>query len=296
MTTAPEIILSELSVTYRHGQVPALDRVDLSLPTGMIGLLGPNGAGKTTLMRVLAGVLRPTSGTVTVDGADITVPSERREIQSTLGYLPQELGLYPDLNARQFLDYLAILKGITNRQRRHDRIEEVLELVALDGVAKRKLKTYSGGMKRRIGIAQAILNDPRLLIVDEPTVGLDPAARLRFRNLLAALAGSRTVLLSTHIVDDIVQTCPQVVVVDHGALAYQGTTAALAESAEGAVWTIVRPSGQPTPDLPIVAVSPTQTGTNYRVVSAERPESDAIPVTPTVEDGYVSLMQTVRAS
>jgi ABC-2 type transport system ATP-binding protein len=295
VTAAPDVAVRDLSVTYRRGQVRALDSIDVSLPAGMVGLLGPNGAGKTTLMRVLAGVLRPSSGTVTVDGADISQPAQRRSVQATLGYLPQELGLYPDLNARQFLDYLAILKGITDRHRRAARVGEVLELVALDGVAARKLKTYSGGMKRRVGIAQAILNDPSLLIVDEPTAGLDPEERLRFRNLLSTLAGSRTVLLSTHIVDDIVQACPHVVVVDHGSIAYQGATSALAAQAEGTVWLVTRAAGYPAPDLPVVAVAPTTTATCYRVLADGRPEPDAQPAQPTVEDGYVALMHTTHS-
>lgn len=296
MTAAPDVVLRDLSVTYRRGQVRALDHINVSLPGGMVGLLGPNGAGKTTLMRVLAGILRPSTGTATVNGLDLAPPAQRREIQGALGYLPQELGLYPDLTARQFLNYLAILKGITDRRHRAARVREVLELVALDGAATRKLKTYSGGMKRRVGIAQAILGDARLLIVDEPTAGLDPEERLRFRNLLATLAGNRTVLLSTHIVDDVVQTCPHVVVVDQGRIAFDGPTHALAELAQGAVWQITQPAGHLAPNLPTVAVFSTPTGTSYRVITAPRPEPDAHPVPPTVEDGYVALMHAAIRS
>ncbi|GAA1966206.1 ABC transporter ATP-binding protein [Catenulispora subtropica] len=292
--TAPDVTIDNLTVAFKRGQVRALDDVSLRLPAGMVGLLGPNGAGKTTLMRVLTGVLRPTSGTVSVDGTDLTSRAQRREVKAATGYLPQELGLYPELTARQFLDYMALLKGVTDRRARRDRVEEVLELVALGDVARRKkLKTYSGGMKRRVGIAQAVLNDPRLLIVDEPTVGLDPEERLRFRGLLATLAGDRTVLLSTHIVDDIVQTCPNVVVIEHGNVAFQGAIGDLAARAEGKVWHVAQPATAPPPDLPTVTVTPGLAGTTYRVISSRTPASDAERVTATVEDGYMALMHAI---
>jgi ABC-type multidrug transport system ATPase subunit len=291
--TAPNVTITDLTVTFRRGQVRALDGVNLRLPTGMVGLLGPNGAGKTTFMRVLTGVLQPASGTVSVDGTDLTSRAQRREVKAATGYLPQELGLYPDLTARQFLDYMALLKGITDKRARRDRVHEVLELVSLDDVARRKLKTYSGGMKRRVGIAQAILNDPRLLIVDEPTVGLDPEERLRFRSLLATLSGDRTVLLSTHIVDDIVQTCPNVVVIEHGSIAFQGAIGDLAARAEGMVWQLTQPAITPPPDLPTVTISPGIDGTVYRVVSSSAPTPDAESASATVEDGYIALMHAI---
>jgi ABC-type multidrug transport system ATPase subunit len=296
MTRLPAVELTDLSVTYRRGQVHALNQLNLTLPGGLVGLLGPNGAGKTTLLRVLAGILPPTSGAVRIGGNDLADTAARRRAQTALGYLPQELGLYPDLSARQFLDYLAVLKGVTDRADRRRRVSEVLELVALSKDAGHKLKTYSGGMKRRVGIAQAILADPRLLIVDEPTAGLDPEERLRFRNLLVALAGDRTVLLSTHIVDDITQTCPQVVVMDHGQIAYHGPTADLAKRADSTVWVLTRPAGAQPPDLPVIAVTPTPTGTSYRVISSRRPEPDAQPVPAAIEDGYLTLTRTNAAS
>ncbi|WP_194894308.1 ABC transporter ATP-binding protein [Catenulispora pinisilvae] len=294
--TAPNVTITGLTVTFRRGQVRALDGVNLRLPTGMVGLLGPNGAGKTTFMRVLTGVLQPASGTVSVDGTDLTSRAQRREVKAATGYLPQELGLYPDLTARQFLDYMALLKGITDKRARRDRVHEVLRLVALDDVARRKLKTYSGGMKRRVGIAQAILNDPRLLIVDEPTVGLDPEERLRFRSLLATLSGDRTVLLSTHIVDDIVQTCPNVVVIEHGGIAFEGAIGELAARAEGMVWQLTQPATTPPPDLPTVTISPGISGTVYRVVSSSAPTPDAESVSATVEDGYIALMHAIDST
>lgn len=291
--TAPDVTITDLTVAFRGGAIRALDGINLRLPAGMVGLLGPNGAGKTTLMRVLTGVLEPTSGTISVDGTELTSRTQRREVKAATGYLPQELGLYPELTASQFLDYLALLKGITDRGVRRDRVQEVLELVSLGDVAKRKLKTYSGGMKRRVGIAQAILNDPRLLIVDEPTVGLDPEERLRFRSLLATLAGERTVLLSTHIVDDIVQTCPNVVVIERGSIAFQGTIGDLAARAEGMVWHVTQPTTALPPDLPTVTVAPGITGTTYRVVSSIAPAPDAESVGATVEDGYIALMHGI---
>ena len=197
-----QIDIKHLNKVYRGG-VHALTDVDLVIPNGMYGLLGPNGAGKTTLMRILAGILRPTSGNIQVGEYDGNTERGRTAVKRILGYLPQDLGMYPDLSAREFLDYVGILKGMDQRKIRQQRVEELLELVSLSDVANRKLKTFSGGMKRRVGIAQALLNDPQLLIVDEPTSGLDPEERIRFRNLLSDLGGDRIVLLSTHIVEEI---------------------------------------------------------------------------------------------
>jgi ABC-type multidrug transport system ATPase subunit len=291
LATAAGVEVSDLTVSFRGGRVRALDQVSLRLAGGLTGLLGPNGAGKTTLMRVLAGVLPPTSGSITVGGADLADRRQRQAAQAGLGYLPQDLGVYPDLTGRQFLDYLGRLKGLTSGPARRRRVSEVLDLVALGPVADRKLRTYSGGMKRRAGIAQAILGDPRLLIVDEPTAGLDPEERLRFRSLLSGLAGDRTVLLSTHIVDDIVQTCPRVVVVRRGTVVFQGATTDLAGQAAQSVWLVRRPAGSAAPDGPVVAVTPDAGGTVcYRVISTAPPEPGAEPAEPAVDDGYVALM------
>ena len=175
--------------------VKALQGINLSIEAGMFGLLGPNGAGKTTLMRILAGIVNPSRGSVRVNDHDLAVESERRAVKSVLGYLPQELGLYPDLSARQFVDYMAILKGVDNARARKKRVlNEVIAMVSLENDADRPIKGFSGGMKRRVGIAQALVNDPRVLIVDEPTAGLDPEERIRFRNLLVDLASDRVVL------------------------------------------------------------------------------------------------------
>jgi ABC-2 type transport system ATP-binding protein len=209
------IAMNHLDKTYRGG-VHALNDATQNITNGMFGLLGPNGAGKTTLIRILAGILRQTNGMIRINDNDINTEHTRNSIKQVLGYLPQDFGVYPDLSAREFLDYIGILKGLEDRTARLQRVEELLEIVSLTAVSSRKLKTCSGGMKRRIGIAQALLNDPQLLIVDEPTAGLDPEERIHFRNLLSDLGGNRTILLSTHIVEDIAQTCQNLAIMLDG--------------------------------------------------------------------------------
>lgn len=287
MTT---IMMQTLNKVY-HGGVYALNNVDLTIPPGMFGLLGPNGAGKTTLMRILAGIVRPTSGTIRIGAHDGGTERGRTAVKRMLGYLPQDFGVYPDLNAREFLDYIAILKGLRDRTLRHKRIEALLEIVSLTQVANRKLKTYSGGMKRRIGIAQALLNDPALLIVDEPTAGLDPEERIRFRNLLSELGGNRTVLLSTHIVEDIAQTCQRLAVLKDGHLIFQGTTVAAMREAQGKVWIITTSGYKPEGNFTVVATLHMGTTAQYRVVGDPSPEAAAVPAEPTLEDAYVWLMR-----
>ncbi|MCT9932736.1 ABC transporter ATP-binding protein [Planotetraspora sp. A-T 1434] len=283
------IQISGLSKTYKGG-VHALAGLDLDVPTGMYGLLGSNGAGKTTLMRILAGILKPTSGTVRVGGHDITTPDGRLAVQRTLGYLPQDLGVYPDLTARRFLDYIALLKGLDSRPTRRRRIGELLEVVALTEHADRRLKGFSGGMLRRVGVAQALLADPRLLVVDEPTTGLDPEERIRLRTLLSQLAGDRTVLLSTHIVDDVAQTSRSVAVLAKGRLVFQGKVGELTALAGRRVWNVTT-SGPPPASGRIVSALPDGAGTRYRVVAPEPPAPHAQPAEPTLEDGYLALME-----
>ena len=287
MTT---IMMQTLNKVY-HGGVYALNNVDLTIPPGMFGLLGPNGTGKTTLIRILAGIVRPTSGTIRIGAYDGDTERGRTAVKRMLGYLPQDFGVYPDLNAREFLDYIAILKGLRDRTLRHKRIEALLEIVSLTQVANRKLKTYSGGMKRRIGIAQALLNDPALLIVDEPTAGLDPEERIRFRNLLSELGGNRTVLLSTHIVEDIAQTCQRLAVLKDGHLIFQGTTVAAMREAQGKVWIITTSGYKPEGNFTVVATLHMGTTAQYRVVGDPSPEAAAVPAEPTLEDTYVWLMR-----
>jgi ABC-2 type transport system ATP-binding protein len=281
--------IDHVSKTFR-GRVRALDDVSLTVPGGILGLLGANGAGKTTLMRLLTGLIRPDRGRITIGGHDMATAEGRLAVQRVLGYLPQDLGMYPDLSAREFLDYVALLKGLDDRSSRRRRVGELLELVNLSDAADRKLRGYSGGMRRRVGIAQALLNDPELLIVDEPTAGLDPEERIRFRTLLSQLAGNRTVLLSTHIVDDVAQTCTELAVLGRGRLIYRGTARDLTARAEGSVWSLVTSGPVPSVGVVVSAVAGGGT-TRYRVVSATRPSPDADPVAPTLEDGYVALAQ-----
>lgn len=288
------IEIHHLNKIYRGG-VHALNDVDMSIPSGMFGLLGPNGAGKTTLMRILAGILRSTSGTIQVGTFDGNTEKGRTAIKQILGYLPQDLGMYPDLSAREFLDYIGILKGMNNCEERQERVEELLEVVTLRNVAGRKLKTFSGGMKRRVGIAQALMNDPKLLIVDEPTAGLDPEERIRFRNLLSDLAGERTVLLSTHIVEDIAQTCRNLAIMNNGHVTFQGTTSDLIQEAEGKVWTITTDGIKPQGDFTVVSTLNMGATVQYRIVGDLSPRAGAVPTQPSLEDSYVWLMREKRS-
>jgi len=265
--------------------------VDLEIGPGMFGLVGPNGAGKTTLMRILAGLVRPTSGQVRVLGHDVTTSQGKLAVKASLGYLPQELGLYPDLSAREFLDYVAILKGITNGRQRREQVQDVAQRVHLDGAIDRRLKTFSGGMKRRVGIAQALLGDPALLVVDEPTAGLDPEERVHFRNLLADMAANRTVILSTHIIEDVSQSCNDLAVMDQGAIRFHDSPRKLIEMAQGKVWIITTSAGRPDAGLTVVATLQQRDCVQYRVIGQPDSYPDASQVEPTLEDGYIWLMQ-----
>jgi len=291
------IEINSLTKTYhtRLKRVRALDGVELHIESGMFGLLGPNGAGKTTLMRILAGIVHPSGGRVQVNGHDLATEKGRQAVKAMLGYLPQELGMYPELSAAQFVDYMAILKGMDEPRQRRLRVEEVLELVGLQGEADRKIKGFSGGMKRRVGIAQALVNDPQLLIVDEPTAGLDPEERIRFRNLLVNLAGARIVLLSTHIVEDIGQTCRDMAVLSHGRVIFHGSPTDLIQAAEGHVWTLTTPAlEKPNHDLTVVSMLHLAEGVQYRLVgpsAAHYPQAQFTQ--PGLEDGYVWLMTRV---
>jgi len=287
------IVIDALTKIYR-GNIRALRGIDLKIDNGMFGLVGPNGAGKTTLMRILTGLLRPTSGRVEVFGCDVSRARDRQAIKAMLGYLPQELGLYPDLSAREFLDYVAILKGLTDRRARRRQIDELLDLAGLSDQAGRRLKTYSGGMKRRVGVAQALLGSPRILIVDEPTAGLDPEERVRLRNLLAETSRRCTVILSTHIVEDVSQSCTDLAVLNEGRVLYRGEPRSLIAQARDKVWRIVTGGEKPDTGLVVVSTRQLDTGVEYRVLGNPSGQYGPIPVEPSLEDGYIWLMRQER--
>jgi ABC-2 type transport system ATP-binding protein len=262
----------------------------------VLGLLGPNGAGKSTLMRILATITQPSSGSVLWNDTEIVRrPDALREV---LGYLPQDFGVYPHLNAVEFLEYLAAVKGVSAGAARA-RIRELLELVNLTGAAKRPLGGYSGGMRQRIGIAQALLNDPQLLIVDEPTAGLDPEERVRFRNLLSELSGERIVILSTHIVSDIEAVATSIAILEQGYLLAHESPEALLASVAGKIWEVVIPSA----DLPALRqkylVSSTahrSDGVHARVVADVAPEKSLRSLDPSLEDAYLFALASHRVS
>ncbi|MBN2047663.1 MAG: ABC transporter ATP-binding protein [Anaerolineaceae bacterium] len=289
------IQIKQLTKIYGSGKksLTALNNISLEINAGMFGLLGPNGAGKTTLMRILAGIIHPSQGSVVVGGHNLAKEEERVAVKAMLGYLPQELGLYPDLTAAQFVDYMAILKGVHDPKLRAARVEEALEMVSLKQEARRKIKEFSGGMKRRVGIAQALVNHPRILIVDEPTAGLDPEERIRFRNLLVDLAADRVVLLSTHIVGDIGQTCQQMAILDQGRIRFLGSPAELTHQARGHVWSALSEDGRkPNHGLTVVSMIHLPEGIQYRLVGETAPDlARREAVTPGLEDGYMWLMK-----
>jgi ABC-2 type transport system ATP-binding protein len=228
--------ISGLSKTYPNG-VRALKDLTLTIGNNMFGLLGPNGAGKSTLMRTVATLQNPDSGTVQLD--DLNVLTQKDEVRKVLGYLPQEFGVYPKMSALDMLHHLAILKGVTNKTERTQMVEALLQQTNLWDVRKKSLSTYSGGMKQRFGIAQALLANPKLIIVDEPTAGLDPAERNRFLNLLSSIGSNITVILSTHIVDDVRELCPRMAIISNGELLLEGAPNEALESLRGKIWSKV---------------------------------------------------------
>ncbi len=291
-----EIAANNLAKQYPNGVV-ALNHIDLFQQAGEVhGLLGPNGAGKSTFLRLCATLEQPTSGTLQINTWDVQSRSERRHIRRHLGYLPQTFRLYEELTPVEFLAYVCTLKEVTTPAAKE--IARVLEAVHLTDEAHRRIGTFSGGMKQRVGIAQALLGDPRVLILDEPTAGLDPQERSRLRNLLASLADSCLVLLSTHIVDDINQLCAKVAVIYQGDLCFHDAPEALAARAHGHLWeletneTLTLLGGEAT----ILGSVPTLHGTRYRVEAATRPHDEARLVEdPSLEDGYLFLCAQAQA-
>jgi ABC-2 type transport system ATP-binding protein len=284
-----KLTISHLSKQYRR-DFWGLRDFNLELTPGVIGLLGPNGAGKSTLMRMLATITQPTEGTVKWNDTDIVQSPDT--LRAVLGYLPQDFGVYPNLTGVEFLEYMAAIKGMDAKPARK-RIDELLVVVNLVNAAKHPLGGYSGGMKQRVGIAQALLNDPQLLIVDEPTVGLDPEERVRFRNLLSDLAGERIILLSTHIVSDVEATATEIVVINKGRKVQHAAPEKLLQLLEGKVWQWVIPSN----DLPALKqkylISGTvrrDNGIQVRVVSEASPSPEAQVIAPSLEDVYLHLV------
>ncbi|MBN2007079.1 MAG: ABC transporter ATP-binding protein [Anaerolineae bacterium] len=287
-----ELHIENVSKQYRK-EVWGLRDFTLRLGPGVLGLLGPNGAGKSTLMRIIATITRPSNGAVFWNGADIaTQPDELRRV---LGYLPQDFGVYPNLSAVEFLTYLAAVKGLPQRQARQ-RIDELLHLVNLTEAAYRPIGGFSGGMRQRVGIAQALLNDPHLLIVDEPTVGLDPEERVRFRNLIAYLAGERLVLLSTHIVSDVEATATSIALINHGQLLRHALPEELLQAVEGKVWgwlvssdalTALKTQHPIASGCTLSATTRRADGVLARIVGDAAPDPAATPLPPTLEDAYL---------
>src|SRR5664279_5045941 len=230
------LTIAGLSKTYPNG-VRALKNVSLTIGNNMFGLLGPNGAGKSSLMRTVATLQDPDSGAISLDGLDVL--KQKNQVRKILGYLPQEFGVYPKLSAVDMLNHLAVLKGVTAAGERKEMVEALLQQTNLWDVRKKALSTYSGGMKQRFGIAQALLANPRLIIVDEPTAGLDPAERNRFLNLLSSLAGNVIVILSTHIVEDVRELCPRMAIISNGELLLEGSPTEALDGLKGSIWSIL---------------------------------------------------------
>jgi ABC-2 type transport system ATP-binding protein len=272
-------------VTKRFGSTVAVDAVDLDLAPGVTGLLGPNGAGKSTLMRMLATVAAPDEGRITVFGHDPATGPGRLEIRRRLGYQPQEPGFHGHFTCFQFVDYVAILKEWTHRRERHDEVRRVLSLVGLGDVSNRRISRLSGGMKRRLAIAQVMLGAPDLLVLDEPTAGLDPEQRLRFRELLGTASREATVLLSTHQTDDVAALCGRVIVLLDGGVRFDGRPSELASRATGRVW--LADDRDPRADLGWV-------GGDGRWRNIGRPPTGVDPVAPTIEDGYLVVAHAHR--
>jgi ABC-2 type transport system ATP-binding protein len=290
-----KLVMEGVSKQYA-GKLWGLRDLRMEIGPGVVGLLGPNGAGKSTLMRILATVTRATEGRVLWNDADIARTPD--PLRSVLGYLPQDFGVYPHLTAREFLEYLAAAKGLDAATARR-RIDELLGVVNLGDVRDRALGGFSGGMKQRVGIAQALLNDPQLLIVDEPTAGLDPEERVRFRNLLSELSGERIVILSTHIVSDVEAIATDIAILGGGRLLAHAAPEELLRTVEGRVWEWVIPSAELPAARQQFQISGSVRrgdGVHVRVVAAERPGADAIPAVPSLEDAYLNCISTQRAS
>ena len=284
------IQINNLTVTFQN-KVTAIDHADLEIPTGIFGLLGENGAGKTTLMRVLTTTLAPIDGTVTLDGIQYH-ENNYEMIKKQIGYLPQEIDLYPGLTVQECLEYMGALAGISKPLCK-ERIQYYLEKTSLTEHRKKKMKQLSGGMKRRVGLIQALLNDPAFLIIDEPTTGLDPEERIRIRNLLVDFSEKRTVLFSTHVVEDLAATCNQLAVMKKGHFLYSGSVQELLGNAEGYVWECKIEDPIKARDIEqkyrVSSKQYTEGGIRLRILSRVKPGIDCRPVSVTLEDAYIYL-------
>ncbi len=285
-----ELSIDRLSKQYKNKI--AVDRLSLTLTNGVYGLLGANGAGKTTLMRMICGILKPTSGEVKFNGVDASQDSYR----DALGYLPQDFGYYPDFTAQDFMYYMASLKGMTKAQAK-GKTKELFDVVSLSDVAKKKIKTFSGGMKQRLGIAQALLNNPKILILDEPTAGLDPKERVRFRNLISELGKERIVLLSTHIVSDVENIATTILVMKDGQLIHNGVLEEIISVIAGKVFECVVDSitaEELMTSHPVINLRAEGENTFLRLVCDEKPHDMAISVPATLEDLYLYYFTEVN--
>jgi ABC-type multidrug transport system ATPase subunit len=285
-----ELVIRDLSKTYANG-VHALKNVSLTIPQGMFGLLGPNGAGKSTLMRTLATLQEADSGSVTLGTIDVL--AQKDELRRTLGYLPQEFGVYPKVSAEDLLDHFAVLKGITNRKERKDTVQALLRQTNLHDVRKKHLGGYSGGMRQRFGIAVALLGNPRLIIVDEPTAGLDPAERVRFLNLLSELGENSVVILSTHIVEDVSELCSRMAIINQGTILQEAEPLRAIDELRGRIWRRIVDRGE-TPTVEegqkVISTRMLAGRTVVHVHSEENPGGDFQTVEPTLEDVYFTAM------
>lgn len=277
------------NLSKNYGKKKALSEVNLLIPQGMFGLLGPNGAGKTTLMKVLTTLLKKTNGEVTICGVPV---EDSKRIRNMTGYLPQDFSMYGNMTAYEALDYLAVLSGMSKAERKR-KVPEMLEKVNLLEKRKTKVRSMSGGMKRRLGIAQAIIHDPKVIIVDEPTAGLDPEERVRFRNLLCEIAKERIVLLSTHIVGDIEATCENIAVLDQGKIRFNGKVSELLSLVKDKVYSAEIAAvelDQVKETYMVTGILVTGSTANVKIIADEKPFPQAKPVQPDVEDAYMYLM------
>lgn len=289
-----QISIQKLSKRYSGGKY-ALREVDLEIGSGMFGLLGPNGAGKTTLMRILVTMLEPSSGEVLIDGH--ALHKYRKQVRQMTGYLPQDFSVFSKLKVWEFLDYVASLNGVRAKRARLAKIDQLLEDVGLFDVRDRRTSKLSGGMKRRLGIAQTLIGDPRIMIVDEPTTGLDPEERVRFRNLLADLSvKDMIILLSTHIVGDISSTCANVALLNAGKIVFDGSPDELINAAKGKVWKVsagVEESDRLKEKYPVISTVPSDSGYELRLVAEDISVKGAVPVDPNLEDAYIFFMKSL---